>query len=111
MKLLLCDRVALIQKGQILSIDTPEKIVDQYKHPLYLVISDDMYSLQADLRDFPEAISAHRFGDSIHFASSREIDNEEIHGYLTDKGHQIIEFIKITPDIEDCFMALMKDED
>lgn len=107
----LCDTVALIQKGQILSIDTPEKIVDQYKHPLYLVISDDMYSLQADLRDFPEAISAHRFGDSIHFASSREIDNEEIHGYLTDKGHQIIEFIKITPDIEDCFMALMKDED
>lgn len=107
----LCDKVALMQKGQILSIDTPEKIVQQYKYPLYRVISDDMYSLLKDLNDFPEAISAHRFGDVIHFATNLEIKNEDIFSFLGGKGHHKIEFVQITPDIEDCFMALMENED
>ena len=106
----LCDKVALMQKGEILSIDEPEKIVQQYEYPLYRVISDDMYSLIADLNDYPDMISAHRFGDVIHFATNQEVKNETIHGFLADKGHQHIEFKKITPDIEDCFMALMKNE-
>ncbi len=107
----LCDKVALMQKGQMLSIDTPKKIVQQYKYPLYRVISDDMYSLLNDLNDFPEAISTHRFGDVIHFATNQEIKNEDVFGFLGRKGHQKIECAQITPDIEDCFMALMKNED
>lgn len=106
----LCDKVALMQKGKVLSIDEPEKIVQQYEYPLYQVTSNDMYTLHADLNDFPESISAHRFGDVIHFATRQEIKHEDILGFLTDKGHQHIEFKKITPDIEDCFMALMKNE-
>lgn len=107
----LCDKVALMQKGQILSIDKPEKIVQQYKFPLYRVISNDMYSLHKDLHDYPDGISAHRFGDVIHFATSQEVQHDDLHGFLTGKGHHEIEFAQITPDIEDCFMALMKNED
>jgi len=107
----LCDKVALMQKGQILSIDTPEKIIQQYKFPLYRVISNDMYSLLKDLQNYPEVISAHRFGDVIHFTTTQEVQHDDIHVFLTGKGHQEIEFAQITPDIEDCFMALMKNED
>jgi len=107
----LCDKVALMQKGKILSIDEPEKIVGKYEYPLYKVISNDMYSLPADLKKFPKAISAHRFGDVIHFATNQKIRYEDIHEYLVAKGHDQIEFQKITPDIEDCFMALMKNGD
>jgi len=106
----LCDKVALMQKGKILSIDTPEKIVQQYEYPLYQVTSDNMNELPGILNTFPESISAHRFGDVIHFATRQEINHDDIHGFLADKGHQHIEFKKITPDIEDCFMALMKNE-
>ncbi len=106
----LCDKVALIQKGKILSIDEPEKIVQQYEYPLYQVTSDNMYELPGILNNFPESISAHRFGDVIHFAASQEIKFEDIHGFLAVKGHQHVEIRKITPDIEDCFMALMKNE-
>jgi ABC-2 type transport system ATP-binding protein len=106
----LCDKVALMQKGQILSIDAPAKIVQQFEHTLYQVISDDMYSLLNDLNNYPDGISAHRFGDVIHFATNHKIKNEDIHGFLSGKGHQKIEFAQITPNIEDCFMALMKNE-
>lgn len=107
----LCDKVALLQKGKILSIDTPEKIVQQYEYPLYQVTSDNMYELPGCLNNFSESISAHRFGDVIHFATRQEIKHEDIYEFLADKGHQHIDFKKITPDIEDCFMALMKNED
>ena len=106
----LCDKVALMQKGKVLSIDTPEKIVQQFEYPLYQVTSDNMYELPGILNNFPESISAHRFGDAIHFATRQEIKHDDIHEFLADKGHQQIEFKKITPDIEDCFMALMKNE-
>jgi len=62
------------------------------------------------LNNFPESVSAHRFGDVIHFAARHEIKYEDIQGFLADKGHNHIEINKITPNIEDCFMALMKNE-
>src|SRR6266540_757518 len=41
----LCDRIALIQSGKILSINTPEKIVSDYKDKLYAVKSDGNHKL------------------------------------------------------------------
>ena len=35
----LCDRVALIQNGKILSINTPQGIVDSFSKPLWAVKS------------------------------------------------------------------------
>jgi len=107
----LCDKVALMQKGKILSIDTPDEIVNKYKHPLYAVTSNDMYALPEILRKFPESVSAFRFGDVIHVTTKQDVNNEDIQAYLTNKGQDQVEFKKITPDIEDCFMALMKDGD
>jgi ABC-2 type transport system ATP-binding protein len=106
----LCDHVALIQKGKILDINTPEGIVSQYRFPMMLVRTGDMYSLPNHLLQFPGAKSAYRFGDSIHFATHKEIDNAELIGFLENKGHRQIEAEKIIPGIEDCFMALLKNE-
>src|SRR4249919_541435 len=41
----LCDRIALIQNGNIMSLDTPQKIMDGFPGPLYAVKSKDMYRL------------------------------------------------------------------
>ena len=104
----LCDRVALMQKGKILGLDTPENIMKQYKHPLAAVSSDHMYELIDDLRSYEKTLSAFRFGDNIHYASKSEsIGAEKLQTYLESKGHSHIHIEKISPDIEDCFMALM----
>src|SRR6187397_3163643 len=39
----LCDRIALIQEGKLLSIDTPDHIISKYPEPLYAVKSDGMH--------------------------------------------------------------------
>src|SRR6478736_2037998 len=45
----LCDRVALIQNGKILSINTPQGIVDSFPKPLWAVKSSRMLPLLIDL--------------------------------------------------------------
>lgn len=105
----LCDRVALIEKGKILEIDSPENIVKVYEYPIYAVKSSDMFMVLKDLESFPGTQSAFRFGDSIHLSLKKnEDDIEGIHAYLSNNGHTEIEINKITANIEDSFMALLK---
>jgi ABC-type multidrug transport system ATPase subunit len=108
----LCDRVALIQKGKILDIETPEKIVRSYPNPLWAVRSSDMYHLENDLQSFNKAVSVYRFGDSIHLTVNDEnIKGEEIERFLQNRGQKNIKIKRTDANIEDCFMALMNTND
>jgi ABC-type multidrug transport system ATPase subunit len=108
----LCDRVALIQKGKILDIETPEKIVRSYPNPLWAVRSSDMYHLESDLQSFEKAVSVYRFGDSIHLTVNDEnIKGEEIERFLQNRGQKNINIERTDANIEDCFMALMNNKD
>ncbi|MEN8123024.1 MAG: ABC transporter ATP-binding protein [Bacteroidota bacterium] len=105
----LCDRVALIQKGEIMQIDTPKAIVESYKDDLVSVKSSNIYKLIQDLRAYPDFNSAFPFGQTVHFTNkSGNINTEELNNYLLQKEHNHIEINKIKPNIEDCFMAQMK---
>jgi ABC-2 type transport system ATP-binding protein len=103
-----CDRVALIQSGKLLSIDTPGNIIKRFDYPLWAVSTRDTYSLLADLRQFEGARTAFLFGKYIHL-TTREKSKEglQIFQYLELKGHTEIEVKLTEPSIEDCFMELM----
>ncbi len=106
----LCDRVALIQKGKILNINTPEAIIKEYSHPLASIRSDNPQQLIKDLRSYENALSAFRFGESIHYAcDSGKMNTEKLQTFLESRGHSAISIEPIEPNIEDCFMALMKE--
>ena len=103
----LCDRVALIQNGQILQIDTPQQIINNFQHPLLAIRSEHMYQLIQDLRNTTWTHSAFPFGEFIHLATKAPIAQEKITSYLQEKGHQNLEIKSIGATIEDCFMELM----
>jgi len=104
----LCDRVALIQDGRILTLETPENIIKNYDRKLLAIRSDNMYGLITDLRNEPNAFSVHLFGQFVHYnQKNRLADRDRVFGYLTEKGHQNIDIHHIDPIIEDCFMNLM----
>ncbi len=106
----LCDQVALIQKGKIMSIDSPEKIIEQFERTLLKVISEDMQTLPDILKTYDHVFSVHRFGDSVHLTLESRVNMDELIHYLEKNGHRKAEITKIKPTIEDCFMALMTDE-
>jgi ABC-type multidrug transport system ATPase subunit len=105
----LCDRIALIQDGKILEIDTPEDIVKHYPKKIYDVKADDMYELILELNKYEHHYSVYPFGEFVHYTDQRvDFDLEELKEYLHKKGLKNI-FIKATQTtIEDAFMELAK---
>jgi len=103
----LCDRIALIQNGQFLKIDTPKNIVKQYENKLWAVQSDNMYKLLNDLRANELTNNCFAFGDKHHVSvSSEQLSRNSLKETLDKLGHTNIEIREIEPTIEDCFMQL-----
>ncbi|MCD6567036.1 MAG: ABC transporter ATP-binding protein [Bacteroidales bacterium] len=108
----LCDRVGLIQKGNLLSVNKPEKIITEYQKELLSVSSDNLYKLVNDLRSEKNTHSAFLFGQSVHLTrKDQNITAEQVVKYLQHNGHENIRVKVIKPGIEDCFMDLMNEED
>jgi len=108
---ILCDRVALMQKGELLSIDTPDGIIGRYNLPLWSVKGENMYNLLGHLRHFKDVHSAYLFGDSIHLASKDEsVTEAQILAFIKQALTSPVELARIQASIEDCFMELMEPE-
>jgi len=102
----LCDRIALVQNGKILEIDTPQNIVDRFNNTLYAVHSDNMFDLLIQLRNYSETESCFAFGDKHHLVlKDNNSELSELKTYL--KNQPSLEIKKIEPGIEDCFMRLI----
>lgn len=106
-----CDRIALIQKGEIMQIDTPNKILGGFKPVLYGVKALDMYQLVQNLRTHKNCHSAHLFGEWIHFTSLSEIVLDDLRQFLEEKGNKDIQIETLNPVIEDSFMELMSQKE
>ncbi len=105
----LCDRIALIQDGKILEIDTPKEIVKHYPKTIYNVNASNMYLLIESLKNFEHQYSVYPFGEFVHYSDQRsEFNVEELKKHLQDKGLENITIEKTQPTIEDTFMELAK---
>jgi drug efflux transport system ATP-binding protein len=104
----LCDRVALIQNGQILSINTPQQIVREFGNPLVAVKSAQMLPLLEKLREFEGTENVYPFGEYHHVVLKSGYDRAAMENYLRKDYDAPAETKDTEPDIEDCFIALMK---
>jgi ABC-2 type transport system ATP-binding protein len=106
----LCDRIALIEGGKILSIDTPQNIVKSYPGNLYALKSDKMYKLLLDLRQYKNIESAFAFGEFVHASFKNNVPDIKsgTQKFLEEKGNTNVEIKMIEPTIEDCFISLLK---
>ena len=105
----LCERIALIQGGSIMSIDTPDNIIHQYSQNLYAVMAKYMGNLLTDLRSIKNISSCNAFGQYHHitFQDEDEWTTQQFIEELESKGHLNLEIKLIKPTIEDCFIKLM----
>lgn len=105
----LCDRIALMQNGSIMSIDTPENIVKSFPKTLFAAKADNIYRLLQDLRTDQGVESCFAFGEYLHFTmKDQALQVEDLEKRLTEKGHQNLEIKEVKPTIEDCFIRLME---
>lgn len=108
---MLCDRIALMQEGRFLRIDTPSRIIAAYSDRLWTVKSDNMHRLLEDLRSYPEVKTAFSFGETYHVTVTDRALSENLKDYLHTRGHNRIAVCPASATIEDCFMSLMHKTD
>ena len=103
----LCDRIALIQQGQILDVNTPQGIIANFKHTVFVVKTRHIYqaiqTLQANIR----TQYAYSFGQEIHIYADENLTAPVIEQLLAASDITDGQISKGTPNIEDCFMDLM----
>ncbi|TKG96568.1 ABC transporter ATP-binding protein [Puteibacter caeruleilacunae] len=103
----LCDRVALLDKGAILQVDTPQGVVSTYRKALYAITGANIYDMMLLLRKYEFTESVFAFGQELHYTDKRdEFDTNQLQHYLKEALQQDVLVRSINPNIEDCFMAL-----
>jgi ABC-type multidrug transport system ATPase subunit len=110
-----CDRIALMQAGRMLRIDTPAAIAASYPRPLFAVRGANRLGLLSALRAYPHASSAWPFGEVLHYTDQRVGDDplriaDELTRHLRDLGNTDAMLTPIPATIEDVFMALEHDD-
>ena len=107
----LCDRIALMQKGRILSVNTPEGITEEFRKAMWAVKSDQMFHLMNAINADPAVESCYPFGQYHHVVFKDIGDDKARLEAIFKKGNFTnAEIKRITPGIEDCFMSLMKEQ-
>ena len=103
----LCDRIALIQDGKILQIDTPKAMISHHKKDIYNVSAHNMYQLINVLKQYKHQHSVYPFGAFVHYTDSRtDFNMADLKAYLESKSLSEIKIEKTLPTIEDTFMEL-----
>ena len=107
-----CDRIALMQEGEILSINTTQQMVSGYPDQLYAIKANNMFQLLNSLRKYEKVLSVYAFGEYAHVSFRDRLIEKELYDYLELQGLTDIAFKPIAPTIEDCFINLLnKNED
>lgn len=105
----LCDRIALIQDGEILDIDTPQAIVNKFPKTIYNVKADNMYKLIVTLQNYEHTYSVFPFGKFVHYTDKREsFKTHNLVSHLEEAGLQEVTIEISQANIEDAFMELAK---
>lgn len=102
---MLCDRVALIQKGKIFSVDKPQNIVDSFDKKLLAVKGKNKHQLIKSLRSFPEVDTAFAFGESAHVTLNDEtIAYKTLIDKLEELNNTDVSIEETDASIEDYFL-------
>ncbi|MBW6491122.1 MAG: ABC transporter ATP-binding protein [Lentimicrobium sp.] len=106
---ILCDRVALMQEGKIMTTDTPERIIESYPLRLFKIKSDRPLQLLKSVRQMQGVKNAEMFGEYIHASTNNEIIGiDEISGFLSKNLNFSFKIEEARPGIEDCFIYFMQ---
>jgi ABC-2 type transport system ATP-binding protein len=104
-----CNRVGLMHQGRIIRCAPPDEVRGSIDAPCFRVRVDDLRAALACLKETPGIISVEPAGAAIHlFLSPSRTSETIVREELVKKGLTPLEFTRITPSLEDVFIALIR---
>ena len=105
-----CERIALINKGKILGVDTPKNLVERLESNIYKASAVEMYPLLNALRGYPGVNDCYTFGTTLHVVADDGFDPEAAIDKLRRNGLTDVRICQAKGNIEDLFIKLAKDD-
>jgi ABC-type multidrug transport system ATPase subunit len=107
-----CDRVALVQGGRLLAVDSPKAIAESFDRPLLAVTTARRYPALLALRESAHAQAVYPFGDTLHYVDARAGEPpaaiaRELQTFLAARGFADARIEPTSPTVEDSFIARM----
>ncbi len=104
-----CDRVALLHRGRVVALDTPEALRAHLAGKIYTVRTSDPRRASDLLRRESSVTHATLFGETIHLTLDNWTrDWPPAHAILDAHGVQVIEHGPADPSLEDVFIELVR---
>lgn len=102
-----CDRVVLLDKGRVLSLDRPQALQQSLAGVMIALRADQPRAARDVLRSLPEVHSAALFGDAIHTLLIPGADAGAPSRALEKAGLALLDSEEIEPSLEDVFIHLV----
>lgn len=107
----LCDRIAFIDHGNILQTANPNELITQFHKQVWSIKHPQMYDLLKFVRTLPQIEDCYAFGEVHHCIFKEKTDHpDDFRQALASKGFHQVEIIAVIPNVEDCFLALIKQQ-
>lgn len=105
-----CEYVALMNRGKILDVNTPKKLIEGLGRNLYNASAKEMYPLLEALRSMPDVEDCYTFGATLHVVATEAFRPEVAVNRLRQEGLTDIRVYPAKGNIEDLFIKLAKED-
>ena len=99
-----CDRVALLNEGRPLALDTPAALQASLAGTLAAIRADRPRAARDLLRSSPLVQSATLFGDTVHVLLAPRAGVADVAAALRDAGVGVLDSRSVEPSLEDVFL-------
>jgi ABC-2 type transport system ATP-binding protein len=102
----LCDRVAIIERGRIIDIDTPQRLVDRHCPERTVVLATSDPAAEERFRTIPRIDSVVRSDLQFRIRGRGDDLVTEVIHCLSESRIRVTDFRMIVPNLEDVFLKL-----
>jgi ABC-2 type transport system ATP-binding protein len=108
-----CDRIALIYRGELIAIGSPEVLKTELMPEEVLeVLCERPQDAMGEIERVPGVKEVALFGKGLHVvAEDGEATAEAVRSLLKERGYEIARVEKIIPSLEDVFVSLIEARD
>jgi ABC-2 type transport system ATP-binding protein len=106
----LCDRVALMHQGKVITIDSPHKIKSEYPYLLYRCEGSNLQNLRDFFNGLEEVKQIQLFGNAVHVSFSEKPSPEKWQEWQKKTSGQLLKWSTQKPSMEDLFMYFIDEE-
>ena len=104
-----CDRLALMNRGRLIALDTPARLREGFRQPLLEVRTGSGARAAELLEGMPGVLGAGLFGRALHVTLQAGTDRRQIARRLAEHGISVDSIEEIPPTLEDVFIARIEE--